>query len=88
MSAKIKVKICSGTACYVMGGSDILLLEENLSASLRDKVEIEGTTCLGNCKNGHNSKAPYVSINDTIIEGATLPDIILRIQELVDAEYK
>ncbi len=85
MSSKIKVVICSGTACFVMGASDILLLEESLSSELSKNVEIEGATCLGLCKTGERNNAPYVTINGEVMAQATLPKVIARIQELNDA---
>ncbi len=88
MSEKIKVVICSGTACFVMGASELLLLEENLSESLRSRVEIEGVTCLGFCRDSTLGKAPFVTINGEVIASATLPGVLDRIQEIADAEYK
>lgn len=85
MSGKIKVVICSGTACYVMGASDILLLEEELPQSLRERVDIEGVTCLGYCKDSKVGKAPFVTINGEVMQAATLPKVMARIRELVDA---
>lgn len=85
MSEKIKVVICSGTACYVMGASDILLLEEELPQRLRDRVEIEGVTCLGYCKDSKAGKAPFVTINGEVMAAASLPKVMARIRELVDA---
>ena len=35
---KIKVSICTGTACFVMGASEIMLLEEKLSDELWARV--------------------------------------------------
>ncbi len=87
MAQKIKVVVCSGTACYVMGASEILLLEEHLTADQKNRVEIEGTNCLGFCKNGQNGKAPYVTVNDTLLSSATVPGVIEKIQELLDAEH-
>ena len=86
MGKKIKVLICSGTACYVMGASEILLLEENLTTEMRECVEIEGTNCLGFCKDSKNGKAPYVTINGELMAAATLPDVLQRIQEICDDE--
>lgn len=85
MSEKIKVVICSGTACYVMGASEILLLEESLPEELKSRVEIEGATCLGFCKDSKNGKAPFVSVNGELIAGATLPNVLMKIQECADA---
>lgn len=84
-SSKIKVVICSGTACFVMGASDILLLEENLSPELAECVDVEGATCLGLCKAGERNKAPFVTINGEVMEQASLPKVMARIRELHDA---
>lgn len=80
---KIKVSICTGTACFVMGASEIMLLEEELSPELRDMVEIEGVTCLDLCKNAEYGKAPFVRINDEILAQATLSSVLERIHQLV-----
>lgn len=79
---KIKVSICTGTACFVMGASEIMLLEEELPEGLKDRVEIEGITCFEKCKNSECGKAPFVKINGEVIPEATLPKVLSRIQEL------
>ncbi len=85
MDKKIKVTICSGTACFVMGSSDILLLEEKLPEHLKNIVEIDGATCLGYCKDLSNGKAPFVVINGEIISAATLPMVLNKIEEIANA---
>lgn len=85
MAQKIRVVVCSGTACYVMGASEILLLEEHLTPEQKERVEIEGTNCLGFCKDAQNGKAPYVTINGILLSSATIPGVIEKIQELLDA---
>ncbi|MBO8457796.1 MAG: hypothetical protein IAA81_06170 [Spirochaetes bacterium] len=80
---KILVEICSGTACYVMGGSELLLLEENLPENLRDKVEIEGRTCIEECKHGENGKAPFVKVNGELVSSASIPTVIEKIQQIL-----
>ncbi|MBO8451223.1 MAG: NAD(P)H-dependent oxidoreductase subunit E [Spirochaetes bacterium] len=85
MEKKITVNICSGTACFVMGSSDILLLEENLPENLRGIVEIQGSTCLGHCKDGTQGKPPFVQINGELMSSASLSAVVARIQELADA---
>lgn len=84
MAEKITVKVCTGTTCYVMGSSDMLLLEENLSPSLRDMVCVEGSSCLGLCHGGKSGNAPYVSVNGEILEGACLLSVLERIREIAD----
>lgn len=80
---KIKVTVCTGTACFVMGASEIMLLEEKLPPELVDKVEIKGCTCMGECKGDKNGRSPYVMINDKLIREANIPDIIERLNEIV-----
>lgn len=77
---KIKVSICTGTACYVMGASEILLLEEELPAELKNKVEIEGITCFDKCKNAQCGKAPFVKVNDEVIPNANLQMVLEKIK--------
>jgi len=81
---KIKVTICTGTACFVMGASDLMLLQEKLPAELKDKVEISGCTCMNECKGDKNGMPPYVKINGHVIHQANIPDIISRIAEIAD----
>lgn len=79
---KIKVSICTGTACFVMGASEIMLLEDELPEELKGKVEIEGITCFEKCKNADCGKAPFVKVNEEIIPEASLPKVLEKIQEL------
>ena len=85
MEKKITVNICAGTACFVMGASDILLLEEHLPEPLKDAVDIQGSTCLGYCKNGENGKAPFVLINGELMAEASLASVISKIEEIANA---
>lgn len=81
---KIKVSICTGTACYVMGASEIFVLEDSLSEDLKEMVEIEGLTCLEKCKNAECGKAPFVLVNDEIISEATLAKVLEKINKLAE----
>ena len=47
---KIKVEICSGTACYLLGAANLMSIEDEIPAELRDKVEVEARTCLELCE--------------------------------------
>jgi NADH:ubiquinone oxidoreductase subunit E len=82
MPQKNKVSICTGTACFVMGGSELLLLEEELPAALRAATEIDGTTCFGLCKDKSHENAPFVKINGEVLEQATVQRIIERLAEI------
>ena len=69
---KISVKVCLGTTCFVMGGANLQELVDIIPRKYGDKVEVAGSPCLGMCSIQWNySKAPYVKIDDDIIEEAT-----------------
>ena len=67
--SKIKVRICLGTACFVQGGADLLLYNDFLDPAILADCEIEGCSCLEQCKVGGN--APFVEINGKIYDGVT-----------------
>lgn len=85
MDKKVKVEVCTGTACFVMGGSDLLLLGESLPEDLQGKVEVEGTNCLGFCKDGSKSKAPYIILDGEKVEDATYSGVLGKIREILNA---
>jgi NADH:ubiquinone oxidoreductase 24 kD subunit len=77
----ITVKICSGTLCYVMGGSELWTLPEVLPEGLKDKVTIKGSPCLGYCNTEKPVKAPYVEVNGRLVREASVSKIIEVIKE-------
>ena len=81
---KVKVEICCGTACYLLGAANMMNIEDQLPAEWRDKVEVEAKTCLELCERENLGGAPYVRINDTeIMSQATPEKLLARIGELV-----
>ena len=74
--AKRKVTICTGTACYVLGGGDLLLLPDKLPPELKQRVEITGTPCIGLCQQHTGKKPPFVKIDDTVIDEANIQKVI------------
>ncbi|MEN6356710.1 MAG: NAD(P)H-dependent oxidoreductase subunit E [Armatimonadota bacterium] len=83
---KIKVKICAGTTCYLMGGMYLQSLEDHLEPDIKCLVEIEGMRCLGLCKGENYGKAPFVMINEEVVSEASLPVVIERINLLARGE--
>ena len=84
---KHKVTICTGTACFVMGGSELLLLEEQLPDDLKAVTDIEGSPCIGACKSAQYGKtqadqAPFVQIDGKVIEQASVPKIMDYLRRL------
>lgn len=80
---KIKVEICCGTACYLLGAAKLMDIEAQLPANVKDRVEIEARTCLDLCERENLGGAPFVRINGTeIIAQATPETVMARILEL------
>jgi NADH:ubiquinone oxidoreductase subunit E len=81
---KVKVEICCGTACYLLGAANMMNIEDQLPAEWHDKVEVEAKTCLELCERENLGGAPYVRINDMeIMSQATPEKLLARIGELV-----
>ena len=81
---KVKVEICCGTACYLLGAANMMDLEDQLPAEWRDRVEVEAKTCLELCEKENFGGAPYVRINGTEIMSQASPEKLLaRIGELL-----
>lgn len=81
---KIIVKICAGTHCYLMGGSDLQLFSEYLDESVKENISIVGSACLGNCDAETGCKPPFAMVNDITIQQATIQSIL----ELVKIEIE
>lgn len=76
MNKKFKITICSGTACYVLGGAQLMMLEDLLPVELKDQVEIVGSNCLQACRQESSGQPPFVKINDFLMESASIGKII------------
>ena len=82
---KVKVEICCGTACYLLGAANLMSIEDDLPAELRGRVEVEAGTCLELCERENLGGAPYVRINGTEIMAQATPEKVLaRIAELAE----
>ena len=75
--AKIEVKVCMGTTCFVMGGSNLQELNDIIPRRYGDKVEVCASNCLGLCSiNWEYSKAPYVKVDDDVVTEATIDKVL------------
>lgn len=78
---KIKVKVCQGTTCFVMGGSTIKSIVDTLTEKYGDKVEVVSVRCFEKCHEADSfSKAPYVYVDDEIISAVNLEKVISTIE--------
>ena len=50
----MKVTVCIGSSCHLKGSRQVVESLQSLIAenTLKDKVELGGTFCMGNCQNG------------------------------------
>lgn len=75
---KVKVEICCGTACYILGASRLVNLEAELPADIREKSVIEARSCLNFCEKEQLGGAPYVRFNGTEVMARATPESVLR----------
>jgi NADH:ubiquinone oxidoreductase subunit E len=81
----VKVEICCGTACYLLGAAKLVTIEDSLPESCRGRVEIEARTCLDLCERDNLGGAPYVRFNNTEVMAQATPERVMkRILELVE----
>ena len=78
--AKLTVKICSGTTCFIMSGNHLNDLVDMIRVKYGDRVEVTGSNCLGQCSNSH-SKAPFVKIDDEIISEVNAEKLISELDK-------
>ncbi|MEG1498443.1 MAG: NAD(P)H-dependent oxidoreductase subunit E [Bacteroidales bacterium] len=80
---KILIEICVGTSCYVMGASELMLIEEHLSPLQKEKVEVKGTTCLDVCQNKENGHAPFVRVDGDVYANMNVERLLHVIDERI-----
>ena len=77
MANRVKVEICLGTTCYVLGSFRLSALEESLPAEWKDRVEVVGCACLNACHDRNYGNAPFVRIAGTrLVDNATVEKVI------------
>lgn len=80
--AKVNVKVCLGTTCFVMGSSNLQELLELVPKKYGEKVDVAGSPCLGLCSiDWEFSKAPYVKVNDEVVKEATVEKVLAAIDK-------
>jgi len=51
---KVKVEICQGTACHLLGAQELREALESLPEILREQIELCTVDCMKNCRQGPN----------------------------------
>lgn len=81
---RIKVTICAGTTCHLLGGVYLQSLADHLDPEVMNFVDIDGARCLGLCKGPGSGGAPFVLVNDEVMSEVTLSSLIERIESMVN----
>jgi NADH:ubiquinone oxidoreductase subunit E len=81
MEKKIKVRICVGTHCYVMGNHELKDLKDQLPADLKERVYVEGAVCLGCDSMNEKPQPPYVEVDGQLIPRANFDKVLERLNE-------
>lgn len=87
---KIKIKICSGTSCFVMGAAAIQALEFTPPDDIADKIDIVESRCMNLCHdiNNKHNHGPFVMVNDELIEEATFEKVVNKVREILNNQAK
>lgn len=85
---KVKIKICCGTSCFVMGAAQIQVLEFSPPADIADKIEIEESRCMNLCKDttAKYNRGPFVMVNDEVIEEANFEKVVNKVREILNQD--
>ena len=68
----VRLEICGGTACYMLGGGELSGIGGKLPAEWRGRVEVVTVPCLNACRGSGISPggAPFVRIGGHIVPNA------------------
>ena len=72
---RVKVEICQGTSCHLLGCRELVEAVNALPANRRNQIDLCMVDCLKSCRKG-----PNVRINGMIFSGMT-PDSLLAMLE-------
>ena len=77
--AKINLKICMGTMCYVMGGAELRALVEMLPDDVRQNFSVSYSPCLGMCD--RMGEPPYIELDGRVVAGVSKTNMIQILKE-------
>lgn len=81
----MKVKVCMGSNCTLLGAMNILDQVEDLKELMSEddnydeNFEIDVVKCLGYCKNSGDNVSPVVVIDDEVVFNATCQIVMEKI---------
>lgn len=72
----VKVEICQGTSCHLLGSQELVEAVTSLPASRLEQIDLCTVDCLKSCRQG-----PNVSINGTVFPGLTPDQLVAMLEE-------
>ncbi|MBP7653388.1 NAD(P)H-dependent oxidoreductase subunit E [Candidatus Dependentiae bacterium] len=70
----MKIKVCLGTCCHLLGNYEIIEVLEK-TAKNNINIEFSGATCLNHCRDSE-LKPPFVEIDGEIIQNVKVEDVL------------
>lgn len=71
--AMLKIEVCVGSACYLLGAQDLIEMIEGLPEDIKANIDLRGSSCLKAC-----GKGPNIKVNGELISGVT-PEKLMEI---------
>lgn len=65
----MKIKICVGTSCHLMGSPALMDTYENFEENIKNRITLEYSTCFSACQGVYTS--PVIKINEEIFGDMT-----------------
>lgn len=81
MKKKIHLQVCSGTACFVMGGSDLLTLFEFLTDEEKELVSLAAVPCFEHCRTEPDSRPPFIMIDGITYDRMDMDRMVTLLRE-------
>ncbi len=73
---KIKLEICQGTSCHLLGSQELLEVVETLPAPRRETIDLCKVDCLKSCRQG-----PNVRVDGVLVSGLTADRLLGLLEE-------
>ncbi len=83
---KIGVEICCGTACYMLGGGELLELASQMPEAWLEYLDVRAIPCLDLCTREDLSGAPYVRIGGEVFGSMTKDKMLAKLAALIAAK--
>lgn len=77
----VKVEICAGSHCSLVGALNILETLEELQEEYPGQIKIEKTECMDMCEDIKN--APVVKVEEELITSAQTQMVISKVMERI-----